>query len=184
MTSTDPVLQLTGPGRPVRDRRRGHPRHPDAGLQAAHDVAARAHGRERARAPTSNGSCKANERYTFGEHDRRARVLAAKLTELGVERGDRVALVSANLPEWVITWWACAIIGRRPRSAERVVEDRGARVRSRRLGRQGVDRGRQAVRDDPRAVAGDPRAAARVRHRRRRTRRAGPSVRRAHRGSG
>ena len=50
-------------------------------------------------------------RYTFGEHDRLARVLAARLHELGVERGDRVALVSANLPEWVITWWACAILG-------------------------------------------------------------------------
>jgi long-chain acyl-CoA synthetase len=50
-------------------------------------------------------------RYTFGEHDRRARLLAASLGELGVERGDRVALCSANVPEWVITWWACAILG-------------------------------------------------------------------------
>ena len=33
-------------------------------------------------------------RYTFGEHDRLAHAcVAAKLTELGVERGDRVALV-------------------------------------------------------------------------------------------
>ncbi|GIU87227.1 MAG: fatty acid--CoA ligase [Acidimicrobiia bacterium] len=50
-------------------------------------------------------------RYTFGEHDRLARVLASRLAELGVARGDRVALVSANVPEWVITWWACAILG-------------------------------------------------------------------------
>jgi long-chain acyl-CoA synthetase len=28
-----------------------------------------------------------------------------------VERGDRVALVSANVPEWVITFWAVAILG-------------------------------------------------------------------------
>jgi long-chain acyl-CoA synthetase len=28
-----------------------------------------------------------------------------------VQRGDRVALVSANVPEWVITWWACATLG-------------------------------------------------------------------------
>ena len=28
-----------------------------------------------------------------------------------MHRGDRVALVSANVPEWVITWWACAVLG-------------------------------------------------------------------------
>jgi long-chain acyl-CoA synthetase len=50
-------------------------------------------------------------RYTYGEHDRLARVVAEKLTALGVERGDRVALCSANMPEWVLTWWACAILG-------------------------------------------------------------------------
>lgn len=52
-----------------------------------------------------------DRRFTFGEHDRLARVLAANLAELGVGRGDRVALVSANVPEWVITWWACSILG-------------------------------------------------------------------------
>ncbi len=52
-----------------------------------------------------------DQRYTFGEHDRRARLFAARLSELGVERGDRVALCAANLPEWVITWWGCAILG-------------------------------------------------------------------------
>jgi long-chain acyl-CoA synthetase len=50
-------------------------------------------------------------RYTFGEHDKAARVVAAALAELGVERGDRVALCSANNAEWVITFWACAILG-------------------------------------------------------------------------
>jgi long-chain acyl-CoA synthetase len=52
-----------------------------------------------------------DRRLTYGEHDRLARVLAASLAELGVGRGDRVALVSANLPEWVITFWAVAILG-------------------------------------------------------------------------
>jgi long-chain acyl-CoA synthetase len=50
-------------------------------------------------------------RFTYGEHDRLARVLAGSLARLGVRRGDRVALVSANVPEWVVTWWACAILG-------------------------------------------------------------------------
>jgi long-chain acyl-CoA synthetase len=52
-----------------------------------------------------------DRRFTFGEHDRLARVLAGSLAGLGVGRGDRVALCSANSPEWVITWWACAILG-------------------------------------------------------------------------
>jgi long-chain acyl-CoA synthetase len=50
-------------------------------------------------------------RYTFGEHDRRARLLASRLAALGVASGDRVALCSANIPEWVITWWGCAVLG-------------------------------------------------------------------------
>jgi long-chain acyl-CoA synthetase len=50
-------------------------------------------------------------RYTFGEHDSAARIVAASLADLGVEPGDRVALCSANNAEWVITFWACAILG-------------------------------------------------------------------------
>jgi long-chain acyl-CoA synthetase len=52
-----------------------------------------------------------DRRYTFGEHDAAARVVAANLATLGVGPGDRVALVSANNPEWVITFWACAVLG-------------------------------------------------------------------------
>ena len=52
-----------------------------------------------------------SRRFTYGDHDRAARVLAQSLAGLGVERGDRVALCSANVPEWVITWWACAVLG-------------------------------------------------------------------------
>jgi long-chain acyl-CoA synthetase len=52
-----------------------------------------------------------DRRFTFGEHDRQARALARSLADLGVQRGDRVALVSANVPEWVITFWAVAILG-------------------------------------------------------------------------
>ncbi len=107
---TDPVAQLTGPGGPfeiVVDDILGIPtqvyKQRMTSLRELMDANA-------ARADVE-WLVQGDERYTFGEHDRLARVLAAKLTELGVERGDRVALVSANLPEWVITWWACAILG-------------------------------------------------------------------------
>ncbi len=51
------------------------------------------------------------DRLTFGAHDARARAVAASLAGLGVGVGDRVALCSANNPDWVVTFWACALVG-------------------------------------------------------------------------
>jgi long-chain acyl-CoA synthetase len=51
------------------------------------------------------------QRMTFGEHDAAVRSVAAGLAALGVGHGDRVALVSANRPEWVVTFWACSVLG-------------------------------------------------------------------------
>jgi len=53
----------------------------------------------------------AEKRLTFGQHDARARAVATALSELGVGVGDRVALCSANNPDWVVTFWACALLG-------------------------------------------------------------------------
>jgi len=76
-------------------------------------------------------------RLTFGEHNARVRRLAASLLEQGVEPGDRVALLSANTIEWVITFWAAAAVGAalvplnawwKTEELEYALRDSGARV--------------------------------------------------------
>ncbi|MGZ6910727.1 MAG: class I adenylate-forming enzyme family protein [Acidimicrobiia bacterium] len=52
-----------------------------------------------------------DRRLTFGEHNALARKAAVALAELGVERGDRVAILTANTIEWVVMFWACAGMG-------------------------------------------------------------------------
>ena len=47
-------------------------------------------------------------RLSFGELARQARLLAAALVRAGLGRGDRVALISENRPEWTVGY--CAII--------------------------------------------------------------------------
>ena len=79
-----------------------------------------------------------DRRLTFGEHNELVRKVMVALTDLGVERGDRVAILTANTIEWVVMWWACAGLGVAVRAAQRVVEGRGARLRAARLGRQGA----------------------------------------------
>jgi long-chain acyl-CoA synthetase len=107
---TDPLAQLTGPGGPfeiVIEDVVGHPAQVyKTRMRSMRDLMAQ------------NGSradvdfvVQGEVRFTYGDHDRQARVLAGALARLGVERGDRVALCSANVPEWVLTWWACAVLG-------------------------------------------------------------------------
>lgn len=54
-----------------------------------------------------------NERtITFGEHGRLVASVAASLrTEYGVGPGDRVAILAANCPEWILTLWATMSLG-------------------------------------------------------------------------
>jgi acyl-CoA synthetase (AMP-forming)/AMP-acid ligase II len=51
------------------------------------------------------------DRLTFAQHNERARAVASALAHLGVTVGDRVALCSANNPDWIVAFWACAALG-------------------------------------------------------------------------
>jgi len=51
-------------------------------------------------------------RITFAEHTRVvASVARALRDEYGVKPGDRVAIVAANCPEWIVTFWATVSLG-------------------------------------------------------------------------
>ncbi|MGE0131603.1 MAG: AMP-binding protein [Blastocatellales bacterium] len=52
-----------------------------------------------------------NLRLTFAELEAEARLIARGLMACGVERGERVALWAANVPEWVVLQFALAKIG-------------------------------------------------------------------------
>jgi long-chain acyl-CoA synthetase len=52
-----------------------------------------------------------DERMSFELHHAMASRLAARLVELGVERGDRVAIAMRNLPEWIVSFWATIVAG-------------------------------------------------------------------------
>ena len=110
MTAVDPITQLTGPSGPfeiVLDDVVGHPMQVyKQRMRSLREYMAQ----NTARADV-DWVVQQDQRLTYGEHDRLARVLAHSLAQLGVQRGDRVALVSANVPEWVVTWWACAVLG-------------------------------------------------------------------------
>ena len=50
-------------------------------------------------------------RQSYGQVDARSSALAAALSELGIEAGDRVAIILPNRPEWIASLLACAKLG-------------------------------------------------------------------------
>lgn len=51
-------------------------------------------------------------RYTFSDHERLVASAAAALADrFGVSPGDRVAVLAANCPEWIISFWATVSLG-------------------------------------------------------------------------
>ena len=52
-----------------------------------------------------------DERVSFTAWHRAVAALAAELRALGVSKGDRVALISRNLPEWPVVFFAVTVLG-------------------------------------------------------------------------
>ncbi|HVJ96052.1 MAG TPA: class I adenylate-forming enzyme family protein [Acidimicrobiia bacterium] len=107
---SDPIVELTGPGGAfeiVVEDVLGHPTQ----VYKQRMTSLRGLMEQNALRADVDFVVQNDVRLTFGEHDRLARVLAKSLADLGVGSGDRVALVSANIPEWVVTFWAAAILG-------------------------------------------------------------------------
>ncbi len=78
-----------------------------------------------------------DRRLTYAEHNALVRKVAVALLDLGVGPGDRVAVLSANNVEWVVMFWACAVIGAacvplnawwKAEELEYALADAGARV--------------------------------------------------------
>jgi long-chain acyl-CoA synthetase len=52
-----------------------------------------------------------DQRFTFDEHYRIASTLAHRLIDAGISKGDRVAIASRNLPQWVFPFWGAVAAG-------------------------------------------------------------------------
>ncbi|MBW4078768.1 MAG: acyl--CoA ligase [Acidobacteria bacterium] len=52
-----------------------------------------------------------DERFTFDQHYRIASTLAHRLADIGVTKGDRVAIALRNLPQWVFAFWGAMVTG-------------------------------------------------------------------------
>ena len=52
-----------------------------------------------------------DQRVTFAEHYQLVATVATRLRDIGVVAGDRVAIASRNLPQWVEAFWATIAVG-------------------------------------------------------------------------
>ena len=71
-----------------------------------------------------------DERVSYrGARTARSRTSRRELREMGVAKGDRVALAMRNLPEWPVVFFAATSHRRDRGAAQRVVDRRRARIR-------------------------------------------------------
>ncbi len=133
---TDALTKLTGPGGPfeiVVEDVLGVPLQVyRERLGSMRDLVARTEGRG-----DLDWIVQGDRRLSYGEHTALVRRAATALQELGVQPGDRVAVLSANNIEWVVMFWACAVVGAacvplnawwKAEELEFALRDSGARV--------------------------------------------------------
>jgi long-chain acyl-CoA synthetase len=133
---TDVLATLTGPGGPfevVTDDVRGVPLQVYKNrLGSMRDLIDMSNGRG-----DTDFVVQGDRRLSYGGHNARVRATAEGLTAWGVQRGDRVALLSANNPEWIVAFWACAAASAicvplnawwRAEELQFALEDSGSRV--------------------------------------------------------
>ena len=63
------------------------------------------------RGPDRSFIVSGTRRLSYAQVDQEARALAAALADLGIEPGDRIAVILPNWPEWVVTLLATAFLG-------------------------------------------------------------------------
>ena len=51
------------------------------------------------------------QRFTFEEHYHIASTFAHRLVDLGITKGDRIAIIARNLPQWITSFWGAMICG-------------------------------------------------------------------------
>jgi long-chain acyl-CoA synthetase len=133
---TDVLDTLTGPGGPfeiVTEAVRGVPLQVyKSRLGSMRDLIDMSDGRG-----DTDFVVQGDRRLSYGSHNARVRAAAQGLVSGGVKRGDRVALLSANSPEWVVGFWACAAASAicvplnawwRAEELQFALEDSGSRV--------------------------------------------------------
>jgi long-chain acyl-CoA synthetase len=107
---TDVLNTLTGPGGPfeiVTEDVRGVPLQVYKNrLHSMRDLIDMAEGRG-----VTDFIVQGERRLSYSALNAGVRAVAKGLSANGVGRGDRVALLSANNPEWVVAFWACAAAG-------------------------------------------------------------------------
>jgi long-chain acyl-CoA synthetase len=106
----DATAQMTAPGQMFETERttvKGIEmtvwKHAPANMRVVLDLS-RAHG-------TRDCLVYEDQRVTFEEHYRIVATLANRLVDLGVAKGDRVAIASRNLPQWALAFWGAIIVG-------------------------------------------------------------------------